>query len=112
MGGKNRTLAKLGTSPFLMFLLPVFRPALIADFPSVNGKSRAEAEGVCNAAIDGNSVLQTCVQRVGLDFTGVKETCVEDYKVLLKNQVCFRFLSKFTKNPGHFHFHHLYHPDH
>ena len=83
----------------MMFLLPVFRPTLIADFPSVNGKSRAEAEGVCNAAIDGNPVLQTCAQRVGLDFTSVKETCVEDYKVLLKIRYKYVHVFNFSQSP-------------
>ncbi|WAR27901.1 VWDE-like protein [Mya arenaria] len=58
----------------------VFQPQLLANFPSVNGKSRAEAEKACNSAIDNNPTLQQCIAKAGLDFSNEKDICVEDFK--------------------------------
>ncbi|XP_052219253.1 von Willebrand factor D and EGF domain-containing protein-like [Dreissena polymorpha] len=57
-----------------------FVPVLKADFPSVHGKSRAEADAACSAAIDQNPTVQQCVQKTGLNFATQKENCVEDFK--------------------------------
>ncbi|XP_052784032.1 von Willebrand factor D and EGF domain-containing protein-like [Mya arenaria] len=57
-----------------------FQPQLLANFPSVNGKSRAEAENACNSAIDNNPTLQQCIAKAGLDFSNEKDICIEDFK--------------------------------
>ncbi|WAR27902.1 VWDE-like protein [Mya arenaria] len=56
------------------------KPQLLANFPSVNGKSRAEAEKACNSAIDNNPTLQQCIAKAGLDFSNEKDICIEDFK--------------------------------
>lgn len=69
-------------------------PVLKADFPSVNGKSRAEAEASCSAAIDQNPTVLQCVQKAGMNFEKQKDVCVEDFKVLQSDITFVNHISK------------------
>ncbi|XP_053404691.1 von Willebrand factor D and EGF domain-containing protein-like [Mercenaria mercenaria] len=52
----------------------------LRDFPTENGKTKVDAEKACNDAFSKHSTIQQCITHVGMDFTSVKETCVEDFK--------------------------------
>ncbi|KAH3779149.1 hypothetical protein DPMN_180628 [Dreissena polymorpha] len=75
----------------MVYLSAAYVPILRADFPSKNGKSRADAEAACNSTIDQNPIVQQCVLRAGLDFAPENGNCVEDFKADYIN-CCYRLL--------------------
>lgn len=57
-----------------------YTPSL-KNFPTENGKTKADAEKACNDVFDNNPTLQSCINEAGMDFTPEKSVCVEDFKV-------------------------------
>lgn len=59
-----------------------FTPQL-RDFPTRNGKTRADAQKACEDAFNHHATVQQCMSRVDIGYEGLIHECVEDFKVRL-----------------------------